>query len=51
MIIRSAYASNHELIKCIEKSNGHYLITAQKEIIDHELHFLYSRLHSDDPYI
>jgi hypothetical protein len=29
MIIKCAYASNHELIKCIEKANGHYLLTAQ----------------------
>ena len=51
MIIKSAYASNHELIKCIEKANGHYLLTAQEEIMENERQFLLDRMKTKDPYL
>ena len=51
MIIKSSYASNYDLIKCIEKSNGYYLINAQKAITEHEIQLIWERMHSDKPYL
>ena len=36
MIIKSAYASNHELIKRVEQTNGFYLKDVQSQIEIHE---------------
>lgn len=51
MIIKSAYASNHELIKRIEQSNGQYLYDVQKFIEATEKSLLIKKFHSTNPYL
>ncbi len=51
MIIKSAYASNHELIKKIEQSNGQYLYEVQKSIETQEKHNLVKKMLSVNPYV
>jgi hypothetical protein len=43
MIIKSSTASNHELIKKIEQSNGQYLIDAFEHIAINEFELLAKR--------
>lgn len=51
MIIKSAYASNHELIKKIEQSGGTYLHEIQDQIQQRELYLLTTKCSSTNPYL
>lgn len=51
MIIKSAYASNHELIKKIDQSGGSYLHEVQEQIQQRELYLLTSKCASAHPYL
>lgn len=51
MILKSSAASNHELIKKIEQSKGHYLNDVYESICTHELALLHNRLNSLVPYL
>ena len=51
MIVKSAYASNHELIKRIDLSGGAYMHEVQEKLQQRELYTLTTCCYSANPYL